>query len=47
MFYCTFHPETILKGLDVFQITLGDRSILVCKVCAKAFNNSGITLSGL
>ena len=47
MFYCTFHPETILKGLNVFQITLGNRSILVCNVCAQNFREHGIQLSGL
>lgn len=47
MFYCAFHPETRLIGLYVYQLTLGDRSLLVCKVCAKNFREDGIKLSGL
>lgn len=47
MFYCAFHIRTTLKGLDVYQITLGNASILVCPECAQAFRNNDITLSGL
>lgn len=47
MFYCAFHTEKRLIGLDVYQLTLGNRSILVCGRCAKAFREQGITLSGL
>ena len=47
MFYCAFHTRTTLKGLDVYQITLGDASVLVCPKCAQAFRDGKITLSGL
>lgn len=47
MFYCTFHRDVMLKGLDVYQITLGDASILVCSDCAQAFRNGDCVLSGL
>jgi hypothetical protein len=47
MFYCAFHVETELKGLNVYQLTLGERSVLVCSVCAENFREHGITLSGL
>ena len=47
MFYCAFHPETQLIGLHVYQLTLGDRSILVCNVCAQNLMEQGLTLSGL
>jgi hypothetical protein len=46
MFYCAFHVETELKGLGVYQLTLGDRSVLVCGVCAETLLEHGITLSG-
>ncbi len=47
MFYCAFHTKTTLKGLDVYQITLGDASVLVCSDCARNFQEGRIVLSGL
>lgn len=45
--YCAFHTDKTLEGLDVYQITLGTQSVLVCKWCADAFRKGSITLSGL